>query len=112
MVKTSVMLDPKEKMFVDYWEHSREKEKQLFYQVLTGIPIGLLFALPICFLLFSSRFWFKRADMVANSTLSPAVLIVAMLIIAVFVGVMYKRHKWEMKDQQYRELKSKETRKS
>lgn len=106
------MLDLKEKLFVDYWERNREKEKRFFYQVITGIPVGLLFALPIVFLLFSSRYWFKRADMVANSELSPAVLIACVLIIAVFVGVVYKRHQWEMKDQQYRELKVKENRKS
>lgn len=112
MLKITVMLDPKEKLFVEYWEQSREKEKQLLYQVLTGVPIGLLFSLPICFLLFTGRYWFKRADMVANSTLSPVVLIAGILIIAVFVGVMYRRHKWEMKDQQYRELKARENRKS
>lgn len=106
------MLDPKEKMFVDYWEMNREKEKGFFYQLLTGIPVGLLFALPIVFLLFTSRYWFKRADMVANSELSIPVLLFSILIIAVFVGVVYKRHKWEMKEQQYKELKVKENRKS
>lgn len=106
------MLDPKEKLFVDYWEKNREKEHGFFYQVLTGIPVGLLFALPIVFLLFSSRYWFKRADMVANSELSAPVLIACIVIIAVFVGVVYKRHQWEMKDQQYKELKVKENRKS
>jgi len=106
------MLDPKEKLFVDYWEQNREKEKRFLFQVLTGVPVGLLFALPIVFLLFSSRYWFKRADMVAHTELSPTVLIACVLIIAVFVGVIYKRHQWEMKDQQYRELKVKENRKS
>lgn len=112
MTKIAVMLDPKEKMFIEYWELNREKESAFFYQLLTGIPIGLLFALPIVFLLFSSRYWFKRADMVANSELSIPVLIACVLIIAVFVGVIYKRHRWEMREQQYKELKVKEKRKS
>jgi protein-S-isoprenylcysteine O-methyltransferase Ste14 len=106
------MLDPKEKLFVDYWERNRLKEKQFFYQILTGIPVGLLFALPIVFLLFTSRYWFKRADMVANSELSPAVLIISVFIIALFFGVIRKRHQWEMKEQQYKELKVKESQNS
>jgi len=106
------MLDQKEKLFVEYWEINREKEKNLLYQVLTGLPIGLLFALPIIFILFTGRYWFKRADMVANAELNPVLLVSAVLIIATFVAVLYKRHQWEMKEQQYKELKVKEKRKS
>ena len=106
------MLNAQEKMFVEYWESNRLKEKSILYQVLTGLPIGLLFALPIIFILFSGRYWFKRADMVASASLSPLLLVVAVVMIALFVAVMYKRHQWEMKEQQYNELKMKENRKS
>ena len=106
------MLEQREKLFIEYWEVNRLKEKKLLYQVLTGLPIGLLFALPIIFLLFTSRFWFKRADMVANAELNPVVLILAVLLIAMFVAVLYKRHQWDRKEQQYNELKVKENRKS
>ena len=106
------MLNAQEKMFVEYWESNRLKEKSILYQVLTGLPIGLLFALPIIFILFSGRYWFKRADMVASASLSPVLLVVAVVMIALFVAVMYKRHQWEMKEQQYNELKMKENRKS
>jgi hypothetical protein len=106
------MLDRKEKLFVEYWETNREREKNIIYQVLTGLPIGLLFALPIIFILFTGRYWFKRADMVANSELNPVLLVSAVLIIATFVAVLYKRHQWDMKEQQYKELKVKENRKS
>ena len=78
------------------------KEKNIFYQMLTGLPIGLLFALPIIFILFTGRYWFKRADMVANAELSPVLLVTAVLIIAIFVAIFYKRHQWEMKEQQYK----------
>lgn len=106
------MLDQREKLFVDYWEVNRGKESSLLYQVLTGLPIGLLFALPIILLLFSGRYWYKRADVVANSQMSSFVLIVAVVLIAGFVAVLYKRHQWERKEQQYHELKAKENRKS
>jgi len=106
------MLDQKEKLFVEYWELNRMKEKNIFYQLLTGLPIGLLFALPIIFILFTGRYWFKRADMVANSELNPVILVSAVLMIATFVAILYKRHQWDMKEQQYKELKVKENRKS
>lgn len=106
------MLDQREKMFIEYWEANRLKEKKIVYQVLTGLPIGLLFALPIIFLLFSSRFWYKRADMVANAELNPVVLVLAILLIAIFVGLLYKKHQWDRKEQQYNELKLKENTKS
>ena len=102
------MLNQKEKLFVEYWEVNRMKENNLLYQVLTGLPIGLLFALPIIFILFTGRYWFKRADMVANSSLSPVILIIAVFIIALFVAVLYKRHQWDMKEQQYKQLKAKQ----
>ena len=106
------MLEQREKLFLEYWELNRLKEKNIFYQMLTGLPVGLLFALPIIFILFTGRYWFKRADMVANAELSPVLLVTAVLIIAIFVAIFYKRHQWEMKEQQYKELKVKENRKS
>ena len=104
------MLNEKEKLFVEYWENRRDREKRFLFQMMTGLPVGLLFALPIMFILFTSKYWFKRADMVANSQMSVEVLIIAVLFIAGFVGVIYKRHQWEMKDQQYKQLKTREKR--
>jgi hypothetical protein len=46
--------------------------------------------------------------MQANSSSSPVVLIIAVVCIAVFVAVFYKRHQWEQREQQYLELKAKE----
>jgi hypothetical protein len=96
----------REKLFVEYWETHRLREKSLVYQILTGLPMGLLFGMPIILILFSSRFWYQRADMVANSQMSTIILMVAILLIAIFVAVIYKRHQWEMKEQQYKEIKA------
>jgi len=106
------MLDERERLFVEYWSVHREKERGIGYQLLTGLPVGLLFALPIIVILFTGRYWYKRADMVANSELSIGVLVVAVLIIAIFVAMIYKRHQWEMKEQQYLELRAKDQKKS
>jgi membrane protein YdbS with pleckstrin-like domain len=101
------MLSEREQQFIEYWETHRDKEKKTNRQLLIGLPIGLLFTAPILLSVFSAKFWYKRADMVANTT-SPTVLIVAVMIIAVFIAIFYKRHQWEMKEQQYQELKARE----
>lgn len=101
------MLNEQEQSFIDHWKIKREREGRILYQWLAGLPVGLLFAVPVFLILFSGRFWYKRADMVANSQLSPLVLIIAVVLIASFVAVVHKRHQWEMKEQQYKQLKAK-----
>lgn len=99
-------MEERERLFVEYWEKKRLKEKDPVFQLLTGLPIGLLFSLPIMFILFTGRWWYKRADMIANSRMNPWVLSIAVFLIAVFVAILYKRHQWEMKEQQYKEIMS------
>src|SRR5687768_8682526 len=101
------MLNEQEKAFVRYWEANRLNEKKFARQLLVGIPVGLLFSLPVFLILFSGRFWYKRADMLANTKLNPWVLIVAIFLITAFVAVFYKRQQWDRKEQQYLELKAK-----
>ncbi len=91
-----------------YWEASRLKEKQWQYQLLTGIPTGLLFALPVILIVFTAKFWYPRADMESNAVGSPVVLIVAVFIIAIFIAIFYKRYQWDQKEQYYRQLKARE----
>ena len=100
------MSKEEEKMFMEYWETNRLKEKKLLKQLFIGLPIGLLFGLPVIIILFSGKFWYKRADMAANAQLNPFVLLAAVMIIAVFVAIFYKRHQWDMKEQQYLEIKA------
>ena len=102
------MLNEQEKMFLEYWEANRLKEKKIMKQLLIGLPVGALFGLPVIFMLFSGRFWYKRADMEAVSHLNPFTLLSAVIIIIIFVAIFYKRHQWDMKEQQYLEIKAKE----
>ena len=96
------MLTPDENKFLEFWERNRKSEKSLFQQFRFVIPIALIFGLAILLNFFTG--WYTRANMVANSQFSPMVLIVAVVIIAVFSSVFYKRHRWEMNDQRYQEL--------
>jgi len=102
------MLTQQEKDFIDYWQRNRDKQKRTFRQLLIGIPIGLLFAIPICINFFSG--WYKRASMMSNTTdFNPIVLVIAMIVIISFVAIFSKRHQWDMREQQYRELLSKQS---
>lgn len=104
------MLTEDEKKFIDYWEANRERQSKLMTQLLTGIPIGIFFSVPVLIVLYTGRYWYKRADMLINTQLNPLVMVFAIFIITVFVAVFYKRHQWEMQEQQYLEFKNKEKR--
>jgi hypothetical protein len=102
------MLTQQEKDFIDYWQRNRDRQKKTFTQLLIGIPVGLLFAIPICINFFSG--WYKRASMMSNTTdFNPLVLVIAMIVIISFVAIFSKRHQWDMREQQYRELLSKKS---
>ena len=103
------MLTAREKQFMEYWKQNRDKEKKLFRQLLFGLPIGLLFVIPII-LNFSSG-WYKRANMWARGHAddsSGAVLIIAALVILVFIAIFSKQHRWEQNEQAYRELEARQ----
>lgn len=94
--------------FMEYWEQNREKQKKLLTQLMLGLPLGILFAMPIIVNFLFGRFWYKRADAVGLSQFNPMVLIVAFLLIAVFTALLNRRFRWEKLEQQYLELKAKE----
>src|SRR4051812_14987638 len=101
------MLSTEEKNFLVYWEANRLSQKSTLKQWLVGLPLGMLFGIPILINFFSG--WYKRADMVLNSQLSnrgfnPLVLIIALLLIISFMAIFSKRHRWEMNEQKYLEL--------
>jgi uncharacterized membrane protein YuzA (DUF378 family) len=99
------MLTKDEQLFVDYWEKNRDKEKSIVRQLAGGLPIGLLFALPV---LVAAIFhnWYK--SMIYISTAQIVVIIVGVAGIAVFFAVFRMKFKWENNEQLYKELKFKE----
>jgi hypothetical protein len=97
------MLTQREKDFIQYWEANRLRRKKVVRQFLIGIPIGLLFVIPIV-INFSSG-WYRRADMEAHSSdFNPVVLLVALLLIVAFTAIFYQRHQWDQYEQHFREL--------
>ena len=101
-----IMLSKREQEFLKYWEQNRYKEKSFFKQFFPGLPVGLAIGAGILLLLDSG--WYQRADMVALSQSSPLVIFVAITGIVAFTGFFYKRYRWEMNEQAYKELKLKE----
>ena len=97
------MLTKNDYDFIAYWEKNRVRQKNIVRQFMIGIPVGLLFVIPIV-INFASG-WYKRAEMVSNSTnFSPLVLIIALLLITAFIAIFSRRYRWEMNEQHYREL--------
>lgn len=102
------MLNEREQQFIKYWEANRLRDRRWQQQLLAGIPMGLLFSLPVLAIIFTGKLWYQRADMAMNAMANPYVLIVAVFVITVFVSIFYKRHQWDMKEQYYRQLKARE----
>src|SRR6266542_2695097 len=96
------MLSGQEEAFLQYWEKNRQREKKLLRQLFIGLPLGLLISGGIVLSL--DLGWYTRANMVANSQMNPYVLIIAVAAIAVFTAIFYKKYKWDMNEQHYREL--------
>ena|SRR5438045_474829 len=96
------MLTNYEEDFLVYWKANRVREKRLLRQLFIGLPIGLLISGGIVLSLDLN--WYKRANMVANASLNPYVLLIALLAIVIFTAIFYKKFQWDMKEQRYREL--------
>jgi hypothetical protein len=94
-----------EKKFIAYWEENRLKEKKFISQLMYGLPIGIIFSVPILVNFLLGKFWYKRADAVGISQFSPTVLIVAVILITVFIALLNRKLRWEKLEQLYIALK-------
>jgi len=105
------MLTQQEKDFIVYWENNRERRKKVVKQLFIGLPLGTLMVALI--LISSLSGWYKRAVMAINVDSSLIiVLLIASLLIVAFIVVFSVRHRWEMDEQQYLELKAREEKKN
>ena len=105
------MLTQKEEDFIVYWQNNRAKHKRTFHQFLLGIPLSLLFVIPIALNFFSG--WYKRANMISStSEFNPAVLLLALLLMVGFIAIFSRKFKWEQNEQRYLELLAKKQKQS
>ena len=104
------MLTPDEKKFLEDWEQKKNSEKSLLREFRFVIPIFLISASAILLNVFTG--WYTRATMVANSQSTPLILIIAVIIVAIFTSIFYKRHREEMNEQRFIELTIKKNKES
>ncbi|MES1223094.1 MAG: hypothetical protein ABUT20_46805 [Bacteroidota bacterium] len=97
------MLTDQEKEFIFWWEQNRLRRKKVYRQLAVGLPFGVFLAAATGINYFSG--WYTRANMqIGVSSSGVMVILVGLLLIVVFIVVFSARHKWEMNEQHYREL--------
>jgi cytochrome b561 len=97
------MLTEEEDAFIGYWAANRDRQKKTFRQFLLGIPVALLFVIPIAVNFFSG--WYTRATMMLRTNnFNPGVLLLALLLITVFIAIFSRKFRWDQQEQRYQEL--------
>ena len=100
------MLTPDEEKFLIYWEENRDKKISLWAELSVGLRFGLLISVAIILTYVTG--WYERATMAANGQSTPLVLVFGLILIIIFCSVFYQRHRREMNEQRYLELKYKQ----
>ena len=100
------MVTDQEKLFIKYWEDNRDKQKKVFFQLLIGLPIGLVFAFPVILSVIFHD-WYKQMTFISDSQIT--VILITVLGIAVFFALFRMKFKWEENEQRYKELKFKQS---
>ena len=101
------MLTEEERNFIGYWEQNRNRKKRLIWQLAAGLPLAALLSGGIFITYFSQ--WYTRAVMIMSLNHSGTlVVLIGLLLTVIFIVVFSARHRWEMNEQRYRELVSKQ----
>ena len=102
------MLTEKEIQFIKHWEEVREEYSRFSSKLVRGLPMAMLFSLPIVFLIafvyFFSEDWYAKISKTAGSSLTAILL--SLFFIILFFSVARMHFKWEMNEQLYQELKA------
>jgi len=91
-------LSAEDKTFLHYWENNRRQKKRLLHQLMVGLPLGVLFGLPII-LSVLMRGWYKRMPYVSGTQFN--IVLIAVLAIVVFYAIFRMRFKWEQNEERY-----------
>jgi len=104
------MISEKEIEFLRYWENRREIESTFVSKLTRGLPMALLFGLPIVLSVLLVKIfipdWFMKISQTSPGTFIT--VIIAMFIVIMFYAFFRMQYKWEMNEQLYKELKSKQ----
>jgi hypothetical protein len=97
------MLNERENKFIAYWEANKEKEGSLKYQLLTGLPLGMVYGLATPILVLSGAFKLPKANHGFFIT-----MMVAVFFIIIFISLFNKKFRYERNNDAYKELKARE----
>jgi hypothetical protein len=120
------MLTEKDQQFIVRWEKVRDQEATLRHKFLSGLPMAIMFGLPV--LLFFGMVqiflpsWFTEATVKSNEVVVPEMtgkfmklssgdvlmIVIAIIILILFFAYFRMHYKWEMNEQLYKELRSKQ----
>ena len=104
------MITEKDKAFLRYWDQNRDFENTFKRKLSGGLPMAILFGLPIILLIVVIRIflpdWYMKISSTSSGMFFTAV--VAMIVVVLFYAYFRMQYKWEMNEQLYQELKSKE----
>ena len=104
------MITEKNRQFMQYWEQCRDKENTFISKVSRGLPMAIIFGLPILLLVIVVRLffpdWYTKISQTTPGMFISA--IIAVIGIVLFYAYFRMQYKWEMNQQLYEELKAKE----
>ncbi len=101
------MLTKNELLFIEYWERNRDKENKILRQLAMGLPMGLVFALPVLLAVIFHG-WYK--NMIYISDAQIIIIAITVFFVAIFFSIFRSKFKWEHNEQLYKELKFKQKR--
>ncbi len=92
----------KEDKFILMWSEKRKESKFNPFLFIKGFASGLIIGLLVFLSILLG--WYKRANMDASNKLSPVILFICLLAIAIFLAVFYTFFKFEQNEQLYQEI--------
>jgi len=104
------MLTEKEETFVAHWEQVRLQEAGFMRKLLSGLPMALLFALPVLLSVVAVKLYLPEYE-TRISKVPPStyiVIVIAVLLIACFYAYFRMHHRWEENEHLYKMLKQKQ----
>jgi membrane protein YdbS with pleckstrin-like domain len=104
------MLSEKEKQFLLYWEAERDKQNTVSSKILNGLPMAIIFSLPVFLAIFAVYFlfpdWYTKISNTSSGTF--VTVFIAVLLCIFFFSYFRMHYKWEMNEQLYHELKKRQ----
>ena len=100
------MLTEKELSFIQYWETYRIAHSSFTSKLLRGLPMAIMFGLPILLFILSVYLYFPEwYYKISNTTSGSFVAIILAVLIGIIFFSYFRMHfKWEMNEQLYKEL--------